>query len=275
MAGTTTPASAVGSQHPSHAQGVSTAKGLGAQLRIPAYQALLVIGMLLTWELLVRSGVAPVYLYGQPSGILEKGIALMREGELFVHIGATAFEAIVGFAIGTTLGSAVGLALWLSDTVARILRPLIVAINGVPKIALAPLVIVWFGVDMGAKVAIAASLTFIVALISVYQGTQEVDQDLVKLMRSLGARPLTIWRKVIVPGATPWILATMRLNIGFAMIGAVVGEYISAKKGLGYFIYNAGALYDLNSVFVGIFCLMVLALVLDVVLLKVEARFKW
>lgn len=253
----------------------SGAPTMSSSLRISAYQALLVIGMFLTWELLIRLEVAPVYLYGQPSGILEKGISLIRSGELFTHLGATAFESITGFVVGTTLGSLAGLTLWLSDTVARILRPIIVAINGVPKIALAPLVIVWFGVDMGAKVAIAASLTFIVALISVYQGTQEVDQDLVKLMRSLGARPLTIWRKVIVPGSTPWILATMRLNIGFAMIGAVVGEYISAKKGLGYFIYNAGALYDLNSVFVGILSLMVLALVLDVVLLKIEARFKW
>lgn len=244
-------------------------------LRIPMYQTLLIVGLLVMWELLVRFGIAPVYIYGQPSAILDKGIALARSGELFIHTGATAFEAILGFIVGTTLGSAVGLSLWLSDTVARILRPIIVAINGVPKIALAPLVVVWFGVDIGAKVAIAASLTFIVALISVYQGTQEVDQDLVKLMRSLGARPLTIWRKVIVPGATPWILSTMRLNIGFAMIGAVVGEYISAKVGLGYFIYNAGALYDLNSVFVGIFCLMALALILDFILQKIEGKFKW
>lgn len=158
MVSTVTPVPNSGSKHSTHAQGSSKPEGLSEKFRIPVFQVLLVLGILLTWELLVRSGVAPVYLYGQPSGIFEKGVALMREGELFIHIGTTAFEAIVGFAIGTTLGSAVGLALWLSDTVARILRPLIVAINGVPKIALAPLVIVWFGVDMGAKVAIAASL---------------------------------------------------------------------------------------------------------------------
>ncbi|MBN8750293.1 MAG: ABC transporter permease [Variovorax sp.] len=269
MAGTASPVATLGT----HAQASPVRKRDG--MRITLYQTLLVFGILILWEVLVRTGVAPKYLYGQPSEILSKAIALARDGELFSHVGATAFEAVTGFIIGTTLGSGVGLALWLSETVARILRPIIVAINGVPKIALAPLVIVWFGVDIGAKVAIAASLTFIVALISVYQGTQEVDPDLVKLMRSLGARPLTIWRKVIVPGSTPWILATMRLNIGFAMIGAVVGEYISAKKGLGYFIYNAGALYDINAVFVGIFCLMVLALILDFLLLKVEARFKW
>jgi NitT/TauT family transport system permease protein len=269
MSGTITQVAAHGAPKPDHGRRTRS------KMRIPIYQALLVLGILALWEILVRYEIAPVYLYGQPSGILAKGAALIAEGALFIHIGATAFEAITGFIIGTTLGSVVGLSLWLSETVAKILRPIIVAINGVPKIALAPLVIVWFGVDMGAKVAIAASLTFIVALISVYQGTQEVDQDLVKLMKSLGAKPLTIWRKVIVPGSTPWILATMRLNIGFAMIGAVVGEYISAKYGLGYFIYNAGSLYDLNSVFVGIFCLMILALILDFILLKVEARFKW
>lgn len=243
--------------------------------RILLYQTLLVVAIFVIWEALVRFGVLPVYLYGQPSGILVKAQSLLAEGDLLTHIGATAFASITGFVIGTTLGGLAGLLMWLSKTAAMVLRPVIVAINGVPKIALAPLIVVWVGVGLGAKVAIAASLTFIVALIAVYQGTQEVDEDLVKLMRSLGAKPFTIWRKVIVPGCTPWILSTMRLNIGFAMIGAVVGEYISSKMGLGYMIYNAGALYDLNSVFVGIFCLMALALLLDAILGRVEARFKW
>jgi NitT/TauT family transport system permease protein len=254
--------------------GVRAAPGPGLH-HIVLYQALLVVAIFVLWEVLVRAKILPVYLYGQPSGILAKGWQLLTEGELLTHIGATAFASVTGFAVGTTLGAAAGLLMWLSKTVAMVLRPVIVAINGVPKIALAPLIVVGVGVGLGAKVAIAASLTFIVALIAVYQGTQEVDEDLVKLMRSLGAKPFTIWRKVIVPGCMPWILSTMRLNIGFAMIGAVVGEYISSKVGLGYMIYNAGALYDLNSVFVGIFCLMALALILDALLGRVEARFKW
>lgn len=243
--------------------------------RIVLYQIASIAALFVLWEIAVRSGFAPVYLYGQPSGILKKAIALLQEGELLTHLGLTAFEAITGFLIGTTLGSFAGLSLWLSDTAARILRPIIVAINGVPKIALAPLIVVWFGVGIGAKVAIAASLTFIVALITVYQGTQEIDQDLIRMMRSLGAKRRAIWTKVIIPGSVPWIMSTLRLNIGFAMIGAVVGEYISAKQGIGFFIYNAGALYDLNAVFVGIFGLMFLALVLDFILIKVEGKFKW
>lgn len=250
-------------------------QGAGRVQRIFAYQFLLVLGLFVGWEVFVRLGILPVYLYGQPSGILSKGYKLFLEGELVRDLAATAFASVTGFLFGTALGSTAGLLLWLSRTAAAVLRPIIVAVNGVPKIALAPLIVVWFGVGLGAKVAIAASLTFIVALIAVYQGTQEVDEDLVKLMRSLGAKPAVIWRKVIVPGSMPWILSTMRLNIGFAMIGAVVGEYISSKMGLGYMIYNAGALYDLNSVFVGIFCLMALALVLDALLGRLEARLKW
>ena len=258
---------------PAGRTGAATAPS--SRYTILGYQFACVAGLFALWELAIRSGFAPVYLYGQPSGVFTKAVQLLTEGDLLTHLGITAFEAITGFVLGTTLGSLVGLSLWLSDTVAKTLRPIIVAINGVPKIALAPLIIVWFGVGLGAKVAIATSLTFIVALITVYQGTQEIDFDLVRMMRSLGAKRSMIWRKVIVPGSVPWIMSTLRLNIGFAMIGAVVGEYISAKVGLGYFIYNAGALYDLNSVFVGIFCLMVMALVLDFLLVKVEARFKW
>ena len=249
--------------------------GPASRSRILVYQILFICGFFAVWELAVSMEWAPVYLYGQPSGIYTKTITLLQEGELLTHLGLTAFEAITGFIIGTTLGSLCGLALWLSDMAARIFRPIIVAINGVPKIALAPLIVVWFGVGIGAKVAIAASLTFIVALITVYQGTKEIDIDLIKLMRSLGASNRTVWKKVIIPGSVPWIMSTLRLNIGFAMIGAVVGEYISAKQGIGYFIYNAGAVYDLNAVFVGIFGLMFLALLLDYILIKVEEKFKW
>lgn len=243
--------------------------------RVLFYQVALIAGLLLVWEVAVRLKIAPVYLYGQPSGVVAKAVTLIGSGELWKHASVTAFEAVTGFLIGTTLGSLAGLALWLSDTVARVLRPIIVAINGVPKIALAPLIVVWFGIGIGAKVAIAAILTFIVALIAVYQGTQQIDTDLVRLMRSLGASRLQVWRKVVVPATVPWMVSAMRLNIGFAMIGAVVGEYISAKQGLGFFIYNAGALYDLNGVLVGIFALMAIALVFDAALTLLERRLRW
>lgn len=238
-------------------------------------QVLLTVIFFGAWEVLIRTGVLKVYLYGQPSGIIQKFWKLLLDGSLVMDTAITAYESILGFAIGSFLGSFIGLALWLTPTIAAILRPFIVAINGLPKIALAPLIIVWFGIDIESKIAIAAIITFIVSLMTAYSGAMEVDGDLVRLMRSLGASPRQTFIKVVVPSTLPWIVSGLRLNVGFALIGAVVGEYIAAKQGLGYLVYYAGTLYDLNAVWVGLFMLMAVALALDFLVTLIERRYRW
>ena len=242
--------------------------------RVALYQVLLLAGLLAAWEIAIRTGLLAVYLYGQPSGVFAKAWTLILSGELLRDSALTAWEAIAGFAIGTVFGSAAGLVLWLFPTGAAVLRPYMIALNGLPKIALAPLIIVWFGIGLGSKIAIAAIITFIVALITAQQGAKEVDEDLVKLMRSLGAGRVRTWRTVIVPGAMPWIVSAFRLNVGFALIGAVVGEYIASKEGLGYMIYYAGVLYDLNAVWVGIAALMGVALAMYGAIDWIERRLR-
>lgn len=226
-------------------------------------QIALTIGFLGLWEIAIRMGWLQVYLYGQPSGIAKKFVTLLADGTLLQATFVTGLESLIGFVIGCFFGSVAGLALWLTPRFALILRPFIVAINGLPKIALAPLIIVWFGIDIESKIAIAAIITFIVSLMTAYSGAQEVDQDLIRLMRSLGATSWQTFTKIVAPATMPWIISGLRLNVGFALIGAVVGEYIAAKQGLGYLVYYAGTLYDLNAVWVGLFALMLLALVLD------------
>lgn len=226
-------------------------------------QIALTIGFLGLWEIAIRMGWLQVYLYGQPSGIAKKFVTLLADGTLLQATLVTGLESLIGFVIGCFFGSVAGLALWLTPRFALVLRPFIVAINGLPKIALAPLIIVWFGIDIESKIAIAAIITFIVSLMTAYSGAQEVDQDLIRLMRSLGATSWQTFTKIVAPATMPWIISGLRLNVGFALIGAVVGEYIAAKQGLGYLVYYAGTLYDLNAVWVGLFALMLLALVLD------------
>lgn len=242
--------------------------------RVAIFQVILLVTLLAAWEAAVIVGWLPVYLYGRPSGVFVKGWHLLLSGDLLHDSMLTAFEAVAGFALGTILGSAAGLVLWLFPVGAAVLRPYMIALNGLPKIALAPLVIVWFGIGLGSKIAIAALITFIVALITAQQGAKEVDEDLVKLMRSLGAGRLRTWRTVVVPGAMPWIVSAFRLNVGFALIGAVVGEYIASKEGLGYMIYYAGVLYDLDAVWVGIAALMIVALIMYGVIDLVERRLR-
>jgi NitT/TauT family transport system permease protein len=246
-----------------------------ASVRLLVYQILLIVGLLLLWEAAVRLGWARAYIYGTPSGIVAKLVETLRSGVLLEDTWVTGEESLWGFLLGGVVGTACGLILWLTPTWQKITRPIMVALNGVPKIALAPLIIVWFGIGPASKVASAAVLVFIVALITAQSGCQEVDNDLLKLMRSLGATRWQTFRKVVVPAAMPWIVAGLRLNVGFALIGAVVGEYIAADKGLGYLVYYAGTLSDLNTVWLGIFCLMAMALVFDLLVTLVARWVSW
>jgi NitT/TauT family transport system permease protein len=243
-------------------------------LKIFVYQIVLLVAFLWLWEIAIQRQWLPVYLYGQPTGVWRELVKGIQSGLLLRDTWVTAQEAIIGFIIGSVVGSAAGLALWLSPTAAAVLRPLMVALNGLPKIALAPLIIVWFGVGLESKIAIAAIITFIVALLTSYAGSREVDHDYVRMLKSLGASRFQIFRMVIAPGSIPWIASAFRLNIGFAMIGAVVGEYISAESGLGHHVYYSGTLYNLNAVWAGILALMILALILDGIVGWVERRLK-
>ena len=221
-----------------------------------ALQILAVVGFFLLWEAAVRWGWLSGFLVGQPSGVLRNLIGSIVDGSLFADTGYTIFEAILGFAFGTVIGSVIGLALWYSVFVARLVEPFIAAINSVPKIALAPIIILWFGTGLLSKVALAISLTSIVALITAYQAAKDADKDLQALLFSMGASKQQIFKRVIAPSTLPAIIATFRINIGFALVGAVVGEFISSQHGLGHVIYVASSLYDLNTVWAGLFTLM-------------------
>jgi NitT/TauT family transport system permease protein len=221
-----------------------------------ALQILAVVGFFLLWEAAVRWGWLSGFLVGQPSGVLRNLLGSVANGSLFTDTGYTIFEAILGFAFGTVIGSVIGLTLWYSVFVARLVEPFIAAINSVPKIALAPIIILWFGTGLLSKVALAISLTSIVALITAYQAAKDADKDLQALLFSMGASKQQIFKRVIAPSTLPAIIATFRINIGFALVGAVVGEFISSQHGLGHVIYVASSLYDLNTVWAGLFTLM-------------------
>lgn len=224
------------------------------------------------WEAAVRAGWLTEFLVGAPTGIWRVFKAAVLDGSLFVDTWYTVIEAILGFVIGTILGSAAGLGLWYSAFVARLVEPFIVAINSVPKIALAPIVILWFGTGFVSKVALAVSLTALVALIAAYQAARDADPDLQALLASMGASKNRIFRSVIVPSTLPAMIGMFRINIGFALVGAVVGEFISSQRGLGHMIYNASSLYDLNSVWVGLFVLMFVGFLLYHVIDFAERR---
>jgi NitT/TauT family transport system permease protein len=241
-----------------------------------ALQAAAVIGFFALWEIGVRLGWISAFLVGSPFGIFSVAFKMIGSGELLSDTWYTLFEAILGFVIGTIFGSLLGLALWYSVFVARLVEPFIVAINSVPKIALAPIVVLWFGTGLVSKVALSVSLTAIVALIAAYQAAKDADVDLQSLLISMGADKHQVFFKAVVPSTLPSIIATFRINIGFGLVGAVVGEFISSQRGLGHLIYTASSLYDLNTVWVGLFTLMIMGFVLYYVIDIIErASLPW
>jgi NitT/TauT family transport system permease protein len=233
-------------------------------------QVLAVVAFFALWEFGVRMGWISAFLVGSPAGIFSDGYKMIASGELLSDTWYTLFEAILGFIIGTIFGSLLGLALWYSVFVARLVEPFIVAINSVPKIALAPIVVLWFGTGLISKVALSVSLTAIVALIAAYQAAKDADVDLQSLLISMGADKHQVFFKAVVPSTLPSIIATFRINVGFGLVGAVVGEFISSQRGLGHLIYTASSLYDLNTVWVGLFTLMVMGFVLYYVIDMIE-----
>jgi NitT/TauT family transport system permease protein len=233
-------------------------------------QAMAVVIFFALWEIGVRVGWISAFLVGSPLGIFATGYKMILSGDLLSDTWFTLFEAILGFVIGTIIGSLLGLALWYSAFVARLVEPFIVAINSVPKIALAPIVVLWFGTGLVSKVALSVSLTAIVALIAAYQAAKDADVDLRSLLISMGADKHQVFFKAVVPSTLPSIIATFRINIGFGLVGAVVGEFISSQRGLGHLIYTASSLYDLNTVWVGLFTLMIMGFALYYVIDLVE-----
>jgi len=220
-------------------------------------QFISVVGFFTIWQIAAQMGLVSEFLIGTPLGIWKKFIASVLNYSIFIDTGYTLWEALLGFVIGTVVGTILGLALWYSKWAAQITEPFIVAINSVPKIALAPIILLWFGTGLGAKVVLVVSMTAIIALIAAHQASKDADKDLQSLLFSMGGTKHQIFFEVIVPSSMPAIVSNFRINVGFGLVGAVVGEFISSKAGLGHMIYNASSLYELNSVWVGLFTLMI------------------
>lgn len=233
-------------------------------------QALAVALFLGMWELAVQAGLVSSFMVGSPINIFNALLRAAQNGTLFVDTGYTLYAAILGFILGTAIGSVAGLALWYSPFIARTIEPFIVSINSVPKIAFAPIVVLWFGTGLLSKVALAISLTAIIALVAAYEAAKDADHDLQSLLLTLGGNKNDVFFQVVVPSSLPHIIATFRINIGFGLVGAVVGEFISSEKGLGHMIFTASSLYDLNTVWAGLFMLMIIGFFLYFAIDRVE-----
>ncbi|MFO1412725.1 MAG: ABC transporter permease [Burkholderiales bacterium] len=204
-----------------------------------------------------------VAFFSRPSDILARLWQWTRDGSIFVQMWATIHATVGGFITGAVLGLALGIWLGLSPFASRLLDPYLSALNALPKVALAPLFVLWFGIGIESKVALAAILVLFLVFLNTYQGVREVDQDLVDAARLMKATRLQVLVKVIIPSAASWVFASLKISVPYALIGAVLGEMIAANRGLGYLVQFAGAQFDTAGVFAALVAIAVLAMVLN------------
>ncbi len=255
-------------------------KGKGI-IKLNVQRILFGIALLLLWEFI--SG-EPAYLtinlkvfslripyhiepfwISSPSEIISRLVDLTRTGQLTFHLSITLLEMIVGFIIGAALGILIGFWLGRKVALARIVDPYIMAVYSLPKIALAPLFILWFGIGIDMKIAIAAIIVFFLVFYNTFGGVRSVDPELVDVVRVIGASEREIVRKVVLPSTYPWIFTGFKLGIPYSLIGAVVGELIATNKGMGYLLMEYSGWFDTAGVFAVLFVLMIVATILNLV----------
>lgn len=213
------------------------------------------------------------FFFGQPAEVAKVIWKwFITDANIYHHLGITLTETLLAFVIGTVFGLIFGLWLGLSPGASALLDPYITAANSMPRVILAPIFGMWFGLGIWSKVALAVTLVFFIVFFNVYQGVKEVSSTLLDNARMLGANRKQLLRHVYIPSATSWVFSSLHTSVGLAFVGAVVGEYLGSASGVGYLILQAEGTLDVNTVFAGIVVLTVFALVLDGLVTLVEDR---
>lgn len=245
-------------------------RAMRRNVAVTACQIGLLVAILAVWERATGSQALNAFLFGSPSAIWGHLVSMARDGTLIRYSAVTGLETLLGFLFGNIIGTVLGLALWYSRFVSRVMQPFIVAVGSIPIVALAPIVIIWFGTGLSSKIAMSTLSVVVVALVIAYKGALSVDDDQVNLMRTLGATKGQIFRKLVVPASLGDIFAGLKLTVGFALIGAIVGEFMSSSEGLGHAIFKAGSLYIISKVFAALVATIALALALSFLVGKLE-----
>jgi len=251
------------------------------------WQLVVLVCVFVVWHVLTKPGLIRPFLFdndrqaafffGEPVHVLARIWEwFFATRDIYGHLAVTLVETVLAFLLGTAGGLAVGMWLALSPLAAAILDPYIKALNSMPRVILAPIFAVWFGLGVASKVALGFTLVFFIVFFNVYQGVKEVSPVILASARMLGASQRQLLRHVYLPSATSWVFSSLHTSVGLAFVGAVVGEYLGSARGVGYLILQAEGTFDINTVMAGILVLTAFALILDWAVGRLERRLmKW
>jgi NitT/TauT family transport system permease protein len=226
----------------------------------------------LVWEVLSRQGVLNPFYAPPPSEVMRVLITLFSEGRIFSHLEVTFTAALAGLVIGLGIGIVLGFAAALVPLVSELLEPVMMLLNAIPRVILAPLFVIWLGIELPSKIALSVVLVAVLVFFAVYSGIKDVDHTLVDRVRTLGGGRMVLLREVYIPSVTAWVLGSLKVAVGFAFTGAVVGEFVAATRGLGYLLQFAQSTYNAALTMGLIFLIMAFVLLLFVCAEAIEHR---
>jgi NitT/TauT family transport system permease protein len=231
--------------------------------------AVLTIGL---WHVLTATDVLPPFFFSTPGDVFSRVIKWFAEGTIWRHLWVTLVESVLAFVLGSVAGALVGFWFARKPFLAAVLDPYVKMINALPRVVLAPIFALWLGLGIWSKVALGVTLVFFVVFFNVYQGVKEVSHTVLANARMLGMSERQLMRHVYWPSALSWMFSSLHTSVGFAVVGAVVGEYLGSAAGLGYLIQQAEGVFDVAGVFAGMFVLAVFVVAIDGLVSVVERR---
>lgn len=241
---------------------------------ISFYRILIFFIFLFTWESCTYFEIIDGFFFSSPSQVLNCIIKMIHEGNLLLHLSVTLLETIISFLLVILIGLLFSTLLWFSKGVSEVCEPYLVILNSLPKSALAPLFIVWLGTGIKTIIVAGISVAIFGCIISLYTGFQQIDKEKIKLIYTLSGTKMDVYKKVVLPGSIPTILSTMKVNIGLALVGVIIGEFLAARRGLGYLIIYGSQVFKLDQVITSIFILCIIAMIFYKIIQKTEHYYK-
>lgn len=233
-------------------------------------QILLLVTIITVWELLAKYKVINTFISSSPSLVLNTIINLSKSGELFTHIWTTVYETLISFGLGTIIGIVIAIILWWNNFIYKVVDPYLTILNSLPKVAMGPIIIIYFGANINSIIIMALLISVIVTIITVYNGFIETDKNRINLLKSFKATKVQIFKMVIMPSSYPTIISTLKINISMSLIGVIMGEFLVSKKGIGYLIMYGSQVFNLNLVIAGIVILMIVSYLMYLIISYIE-----
>jgi len=217
------------------------------------------ISFIILWQFLADTKVINTFIFSSPKKVMDTIINLYNSKDLFTHIWVTIYETLLSFSIATILGTVIATILWWNRRIQKIVEPYLTILNSLPKVALGPIIIIWFGAGIKSIIFMALLISLIITIINVYEGFNSTDSNKIKLMKSLGASKWQLFSKLIFPSSLGSIVSALKINVSMSLIGVIMGEFLVSKKGIGYLILYGSQVFNLSLVISGIFILCIVA----------------